>query len=138
MNTGTETSVLLFKLCDSAFEVGELCLPTVARVLGGYSVAVCTSLFTFLGGDGGARTFARGLVGGVRTGVIGGAGGRSRALEGRGGEGEGGRVDESTVLRHGGGSLERGTRIMIWSKKTAHVLGGRGCWRAARTRRQDT
>ena len=71
---------------------------------------MCTSLFALLGGDGGARAFARGLVGGARTGIIGGAGGRGRTLEGRGGEGEGGRVYESTVLCHGGtvgGSLER-------------------------------
>lgn len=101
MDTSTEASVLLFKLGDSAFEVRELCLSAVAGVLGGYSVAVCTSLFTLLGGDGRAGTFARRLVGRVGTGVISRAGRRSRALEGRGGEGEGGRVDESTVLCHG-------------------------------------
>jgi hypothetical protein len=98
---------------------------------------VCTSLFALLRGDGRARAFARGLVGGVRTGVIGGVGGRSRTLEGGGGEGEGGGVYESTVLCHGGtvdGSLERGIRIKIWSKG----IGGRGCWRAARDTSKDT
>jgi hypothetical protein len=35
VNTGAEASVLLFKFGNSAFEVSELCLPTVARVLGG-------------------------------------------------------------------------------------------------------
>jgi hypothetical protein len=87
MNAGAKTSVLLFKLLDSAFEVGELRLSAVARVLGGYSVAMCTSLFALLWGDGGARAFARGFIGGTRARSIGGAGGRSRTLEGRGGEG---------------------------------------------------
>ena len=87
MNAGAETSVLLFKLGDSAFEVGELCLSAVARVLSGYSVTVCTSLFSLLGGDGGTRAFTGKLVGGTRAGSITGTGGRSGTLEGRGREG---------------------------------------------------
>ena len=98
MNAGAETSVLLFKLCDPVFEVGVLCLATVARVLGGYSVAVCTSLFTLLWGDGGARAFAGRLFSGTRTGMICGGGGGRGAFERGGGEGEGRRVYEGALL----------------------------------------
>lgn len=141
VNAGAETSVLFFELGDSAFEVSELRLSTVARVLGGYSVAVSTSLFTLIWCDGGARAFARGLIGWTRTGVVGRAGGRSGTLEGRGREREGGGIYESALLCHGvGGSLEeRGNRNKDMVKGNCAFLGRRGrCESCKKTRRQDT
>ena len=53
-NAGSETTVLILELLDSALEIRELGFPPVSAVLGSDTVAVCAGLLALFRGEVGA------------------------------------------------------------------------------------